>query len=42
MEALTEGTVSNGKLAAWYAAEWSKGAQATRPHTLALGIGDDA
>jgi Ca-activated chloride channel homolog len=38
----TEGTVHNGKLAAWYAAEWRKRAPAERPHTLALGIGDDA
>ena len=39
---VTEGTVSNGKLAAWYAAEWNKLAPAKRPHTLVLGIGDDA
>ena len=39
---VTEGTVSNGKLAAWYAAEWRKQAPAKRPHTLVLGIGDDA
>jgi Ca-activated chloride channel family protein len=38
----TEGTVHNGKLAAWYAAEWRKRAPAQRPHTLVLGIGDDA
>ena len=38
----TEGSVSNGKLAAWYAAEWSKRAVAERPHTFVFGVGDDA
>jgi Ca-activated chloride channel family protein len=38
----TEGTVHSGKLAAWYAAEWRKHAAAQRPHTLVLGVGDDA
>jgi Ca-activated chloride channel family protein len=38
----TEGTVQNGKLSAWYAAEWRKRAPDRRPHTLVLGIGDDA
>jgi Ca-activated chloride channel family protein len=38
----TEGIVHNGKLAAWYAAEWRKRAPAQRPHTLVFGIGDDA
>jgi Ca-activated chloride channel family protein len=38
----TEGIVHNGKLAAWYAAEWRKRSPGQRPHTLALGIGDDA
>jgi Ca-activated chloride channel family protein len=38
----TQGTVHNGKLAQWYAAEWRKRAPAGRPHTLVLGIGDDA
>lgn len=38
----TEGTVHTGKLAAWYAAEWSKRAPAERPHTLVFGVGDDA
>jgi Ca-activated chloride channel family protein len=38
----TEGVVHSGKLAAWYAAEWSKRAPAQRPHTLVLGVGDDA
>jgi Ca-activated chloride channel family protein len=38
----TEGAVHNGKLAAWYAAEWRKRPVPQRPHTLVLGIGDDA
>ena len=38
----TEGAVQNGKLSAWYASEWRKRAPARRPHTLVLGIGDDA
>jgi len=38
----TEGTVQNGKLAAWYAAEWSKRPAAQRVHTLVFGVGDDA
>ena len=38
----TEGAVQNGKLAAWYAAEWRKHPPAQRPHTLVFGIGDDA
>jgi Ca-activated chloride channel family protein len=38
----TEGTVHNGKLAAWYAAEWRKRPAAQRPHTLVFGVGDDA
>ncbi len=38
----TEGTVPNGKLAAWYAAEWRKRPAAQRPHTLVFGVGDDA
>ena len=38
----TEGTVHTGKLAAWYAAEWRKRPATQRPHTLVLGIGDDA
>jgi len=38
----TEGTVHSGKLAAWYAAEWSKRPPAQRPHTLVFGVGDDA
>jgi Ca-activated chloride channel family protein len=38
----TEGAVQNGKLAAWYAAEWRKHAPTRRPHTLVFGVGDDA
>jgi Ca-activated chloride channel homolog len=38
----TEGMVHNGKLAAWYGSEWRKRAVAQRPHTLVLGVGDDA
>ena len=38
----TEGTVHNGRLSAWYAAEWRKRAAAQRPHTLVFGVGDDA
>ena len=38
----TGGTVHNGKLAAWYTAEWSKRPPARRPHTLVFGVGDDA
>jgi Ca-activated chloride channel family protein len=37
----TEGMVHNGKLAAWYAAEWRKHPAAQRPHTLVFGVGDD-
>jgi len=38
----TEGIVQNAKLAEWYAAECRKRSPAQRPHTLVLGIGDDA
>jgi Ca-activated chloride channel family protein len=38
----TEGTVQNGKVEEWYAAQCRKRAPANRPHTLVLGIGDDA
>ena len=38
----TEGSVSTGKLARWYAAEWGKREPAGRPHTLVFGVGDDA
>ena len=36
----TEGSVHNGKLAAWYAAEWRKRSIAQRPHTLVFGVGE--
>lgn len=38
----TEGTIHNGRLAAWYTAEWSKRPAGRRPHTLVFGVGDDA
>ena len=38
----TEGAINNGKLAAWYAAEWRTHPPGERPHTLVLGVGDDA
>jgi len=38
----TEGTVQNGKLAAWYAAEWAKRPAGARAHTLVFAVGDDA
>ncbi len=38
----TEGVVHNGKLAEWYAAQCRKRPPSQRPHTLVLGIGDDA
>jgi Ca-activated chloride channel family protein len=38
----TDGAIQTGKLAAWYAAEWSKHPPAQRPHTLVFGVGDDA
>ena len=38
----TEGTIQNGKLAAWYSAELRKRALTQRPHTLVFGVGDDA
>jgi Ca-activated chloride channel homolog len=34
--------VHNGKLAAWYGAEWRKQPVDRRPHTLVFGVGDDA
>lgn len=35
----TRGLIQNGKLAAWYGAEWSKSA---KPFTYLFGVGDDA
>lgn len=38
----TRGLVHSGKLASWYAAEWSKINAPARPHTYIFGVGDDA
>jgi len=38
----TVGVARSGKLTAWYAEQWRKLPPARRPHTLVLGIGDDA
>ncbi len=38
----TEGVIKNGKLAAWYEAEWKRLPEANRPKTYIFGIGDDA
>ena len=38
----TEGTIRNGKLAAWYEAEWKRLPEASRPKTYIFGVGDDA
>jgi Ca-activated chloride channel homolog len=38
----TAGTIANGKLAAWYSAQWNKMAIADRPRTYVFGVGDDA
>lgn len=38
----TAGIVQNARLAAWYAAEWSKLAAARRPRTYVFAVGDDA
>lgn len=38
----TEGTIHDGKLAAWYSGEWKKIAAARRPRTFVFGVGDDA
>jgi Ca-activated chloride channel family protein len=37
----TKGIVQDGKLAAWYAAQWKKPPAAKRPHTYIFGVGDD-
>jgi Ca-activated chloride channel family protein len=37
----TRGTVQNGKLAAWYTAEWKKLPAAQRPRTYIFSAGDD-
>ena len=38
----TRGPIVNGKLAAWYAAEWKKLPETQRPRTYILAVGDDA
>lgn len=38
----TRGTIQNGKLAAWYEANWKKLPEAQRPRTYIFGVGDDA
>jgi len=38
----TQGVLGNGKLAAWYEAEWKRLPEANRPKTYAFGVGDDA
>ncbi len=38
----TEGTIQNGKLAAWYAAQWRGRPAPSRPRTMVFGVGDDA
>jgi Ca-activated chloride channel family protein len=38
----TEGILANGKLAAWYEAEWKRLPEPNRPKTYVFGVGDDA
>jgi Ca-activated chloride channel family protein len=38
----TQGILANGKLAAWYDAEWKRLPPASRPKTYVFGVGDDA
>jgi Ca-activated chloride channel family protein len=38
----TRGPIQNGKLAAWYAAEWKKLPESARPRSYIFGVGDDA
>jgi Ca-activated chloride channel homolog len=38
----TQGVLRNGKLAAWYEAEWKRLPDANRPKTYVFGVGDDA
>jgi Ca-activated chloride channel family protein len=38
----TQGILTNGKLAAWYEAEWKRLPEANRPKTYVFGVGDDA
>ena len=38
----TRGPIQNGRLAAWYEANWKKVPEAQRPRTYIFGVGDDA
>jgi Ca-activated chloride channel homolog len=38
----TQGTIQNGKLAAWYETAWRQLPEANRPKTYIFGVGDDA
>jgi len=38
----SEGTIHNGRLAAWYSAAWNNLPVERRPHTFAFAVGDDA
>ena len=38
----TQGTIQNGKLAAWYETAWKEIPEAHRPKTYIFGVGDDA
>lgn len=38
----TRGTIQNGKLAAWYEANWKRVPEPQRPKTYVFGVGDDA
>jgi Ca-activated chloride channel homolog len=38
----TQGIIRNGKMAAWYEAEWKRLPEANRPKTYIFGVGDDA
>ncbi|MGH9663926.1 MAG: VIT and vWA domain-containing protein, partial [Bryobacteraceae bacterium] len=38
----TRGAIQNGKLAAWYTAQWRKKPETDRPRTYVFAVGDDA
>ena len=38
----SEGTIRNGRLAAWYSSAWNALPAERRPHTFAFAVGDDA
>jgi Ca-activated chloride channel family protein len=38
----TQGIIRNGKMAAWYEAQWKHLPEANRPRTYIFGVGDDA